>query len=91
MIACCPDPAELARIGRGTAAGSCPPELAAHIEDCPECQGVPGAFVAGGLESFWMLHGGRAPGGGELPRIDGFAIERELGRGADGRGLPGPS
>jgi tetratricopeptide (TPR) repeat protein len=57
--------------------------MATHIEGCPECreflerrvQDWPGAPIAGEAE---------LPSPDALPRIDGFTIERELGRGAMG-------
>jgi len=83
MITTCPEPAELAQIGRGADAGSCSPELAAHIDDCRDCREflercarkglVPPCSPAGALTEPDVL-----------PAIDGFAIECELGRGAMG-------
>ncbi len=84
MVTCCPELAELARIGRGTAAGSCPPELAAHIEICSECRGVLDRYAARGLESYIGAEPDGLQAPGVLPRIDGFTIERELGRGSTG-------
>jgi tetratricopeptide (TPR) repeat protein len=84
MITCCPGPVELARIGRGTADGSCPPEFATHIEECPRCREFLERCAVGGLETWNASQAGGLRGPAGLPRIDGFTIERELGRGAMG-------
>ena len=83
MIAPCPSPAVLARIGRGADAGSCPLELAEHIEDCPDCRAVLERCARNGTETTDCLMAGN-PEPDVLPAIDGFTIERELGRGAMG-------
>jgi hypothetical protein len=84
VITTCPHPAELARIGRGADAGSCPADLAAHIEDCPGCRQFLERCAAGGLDSLITPWAAGPREDGPPPRIEGFAIERELGRGAAG-------
>lgn len=84
MITGCLDPVELARIGRGVAAGSCPPEWTAHIEDCPRCRQFLDRCAKGGFESSRAPGASEAPASGVVPRVEGFTIERELGRGAMG-------
>ncbi len=83
MNTACPSRAELAEIGTGAFAGSCPPGMATHIEGCAECREFLKRSVEDGLASHpWALAGLPTPDA--LPRIDGFIIERELGRGAMG-------
>ncbi len=84
MLTCCPEPAELARLGRGADAGSCPPEWSAHIEDCPRCRDFLDRCAVRGLDSFDASRTAGTMAPGMLPSIDGFTIERELGRGAMG-------
>ena len=83
MNSSCPSPEELARIGSSANAGSCPPGIATHIQSCPDCQDFLKRSVDRGLGS---TSGSMAelPGADTIPRIDGFTIERELGRGAMG-------
>ncbi len=83
MNSACPSREELARIGTGLRGETCPPELAAHIEGCLACREILERSVQNGLES---LAGPPAvlPRSDLVPRIDGFTIERELGRGAMG-------
>jgi tRNA A-37 threonylcarbamoyl transferase component Bud32 len=81
MITTCPARAELAGIGRGTDAGSCSPELSEHIEHCPECRKILERCARNELEAdSFPAAGSTEPDG--FPAIDGFTIERELGRGA---------
>jgi len=79
----CPSPEELARIGLGDCDGSCPPGMAIHIEGCPECRAFLERRVRGGQESL-TSRAADLPDTDALPRIDGFVVERELGRGATG-------
>jgi hypothetical protein len=83
MLTACPSVEALAQMGVGFAADSCSPEVAGHIEACADCRNFLQRRVRNGLESF---SGNAAAVGGsdELPVIDGFTIERELGRGAMG-------
>jgi hypothetical protein len=81
MATTCPSPEELAGIGTGT--GSCPSGIAAHIDQCRQCQEFLNQRVEGGLETL-TLHTAALPGPETLPQVSGFAIERELGRGAMG-------
>jgi serine/threonine protein kinase len=84
MIGHCPEPAILARIGRGAEAGTCDPDLAAHIEDCPDCQEFLRRRGESGLSSLSGPGEPEPPAHGTFPEIDGFTMERELGRGATG-------
>ena len=84
MITTCPRPGELARIGCGTDAGSCPPQWTAHIEECPECRGFLERCAAGRLESLVAPQAAGRPAIGVPPQVADFTIERELGRGAMG-------
>ena len=84
MIGYCPERAVLARIGRGSDAGSCDPALAAHIEDCPVCREFIELHAQNVVESFNPAFPVDRPLGSALPKIEGFTIERELGRGSTG-------
>src|SRR4051812_24975668 len=81
MATTCPSPEELARIGTGT--GSCPSGMAAHVEQCPECQDFLKRRVEDGLESL-APRPAELPPPEAVPQIAGFSVERELGRGAMG-------
>ena len=81
MATTCPSPAELAGIGTGT--GSCPSGMAAHIDQCRECQEFLSQRVQDGLETL-TPRAAALPGTDKVPLITGFTIERELGRGAMG-------
>jgi serine/threonine protein kinase len=83
MIATCPDLAELALIGRGDDSGSCSPELAAHVEECAKCREFLERCARNGLEPPGFPEAGLSELG-TIPVIDGFTIDRELGRGAMG-------
>ncbi len=83
MTTACPSHEELAQLGNGHSPGSCPPGLATHIEDCPECRKFLERRVEDGLESL-PCSPAELPGPDMAPHIDGFTIERELGRGAMG-------
>jgi serine/threonine protein kinase/tetratricopeptide (TPR) repeat protein len=84
MHADCPGLLEFAHVG-GTdgRATSFSTGLAAHIEDCPDCRERLKRYVDDGLESL-PAPPGELPATDAAPRIDGFTIERELGRGAMG-------
>ncbi|MGO9468212.1 MAG: protein kinase domain-containing protein [Isosphaeraceae bacterium] len=77
----CPHAQELVRIGRGEEDGSCAAELADHIEQCPRCQEFLAGHIDRGLNSQVPIS---AAPGDRIPHIDGFTVERELGRGAAG-------
>ena len=79
----CPSPEELARIGKGDCAGSCPDGLATHIDSCPACREFLERRVQDGLESL-TSRAAELPVPDAVPQIHGFTIERELGRGAMG-------
>ena len=81
MTTTCPSPEELARIGAG--AGSCATGMAAHIDQCRECQEFLNQRVQDGLETL-TPHPATLPGPETVPQIAGFTIEREFGRGAMG-------
>ncbi len=79
-MASCPPFHVLSRIGAGLPGGSTDLAIDAHINHCRFCQDVLDGLAAG-----------EAPGDGrvavdpdKLPRIPGFTIERELGRGGMG-------
>jgi len=57
--------------------------MATHIEGCPECRKFLERCVDDRLESL-PTPPAELPGPDSVPRIDGFTIERELGRGAMG-------
>jgi hypothetical protein len=79
----CPDPRQLVRLGT-PAVGDATSELYdEHVTGCPTCQAVLRRFVDGGLESA-ALSLSKIAVPGDLARIPGFTIERELGRGAMG-------
>ena len=84
MTTACPSREELARIGTGECAGSCPPGMATHIEGCPRLPGVPGAACPRRPGIAGPASGGASGHTMRFPQIDGFTIERELGRGAMG-------
>ena len=77
----CPTDAELARLGDDSFVGSSALELERHVDECVCCQGKLDHLVENdaGSEVPSPL---RLPGCDEPPRIPGFLIERELGRGA---------
>ncbi len=79
----CPTPMELARLGFDDPDGSCRGDVAAHIEQCQDCQHVIQQRVRAGLDSL-LEPMTKLPGFDEIPTIDGFTIERELGRGSVG-------
>jgi serine/threonine protein kinase/tetratricopeptide (TPR) repeat protein len=81
MATTCPGPEVLAGIGNGT--GSCPSDLAAHIDQCRECQEFLQRRVRKGLETL-TPHSASLSAPESAPQITGFTIERELGRGAMG-------
>jgi eukaryotic-like serine/threonine-protein kinase len=82
MMTACPSHEELAWIGTGASAGSCPPGIDAHIEGCAQCRAFLARCVGDGLESL-AIPAAELPGPDAVPpQIDGFTIERELGRGA---------
>jgi tetratricopeptide (TPR) repeat protein len=81
MATICPTPEVLARIGTGT--GSCPTGLAAHIDQCPECQEFLDRRVHDGLETP-TSRSAEVLTPDAVAQIDGFTVERELGRGAMG-------
>jgi Protein kinase domain len=84
MTGRCPEPTVLTQIGRGDEGGSCTPELAAHIEECQECRAFLERRLRGRLEPLNETQGATPAAAAILPEIDGFTIERELGRGAMG-------
>jgi len=57
--------------------------MATHIEGCPECRKFLEPCVDDGLKSL-PTPPAQLPGPDTVPRIEGFTIERELGRGAMG-------
>ena len=75
----CPPWEELAGIGADT--GTCPPELAAHIDQCMKCRDVLRRRVDQGLDT---ATGPAMSLPDQAPRIPGYTIERELGRGGMG-------
>ncbi len=79
----CPSREELARIGVGTNLDSCPDDMAQHIDGCPECREFLEYWAQAGLDSA-VYRTADLPPREQLPRINGFMIERELGRGAMG-------
>jgi eukaryotic-like serine/threonine-protein kinase len=85
MTTACPSREDLAQIGMATGAdaASCPPALAAHIEGCRQCREFLERRGRAGLESFSSSLA-ELPSAHAVPHIDGFAIERELGRGSMG-------
>jgi serine/threonine protein kinase len=83
MATGCPSGEELVRIGGGSFAGSCPAAIAEHIEACADCRAFLERCLREDLGMAPSLAAER-PGVATLPRIEGFAIESELGRGAMG-------
>jgi eukaryotic-like serine/threonine-protein kinase len=79
----CPSQEALARIGTDDCSGSCPPGVATHIENCPECREFLKRRIRVGLESV-TSRAAELPELDVVPRIEGFTIERELGRGSRG-------
>ncbi len=82
-ISKCPSVEQVIRLGTGGGEISIPPELAFHIEECLECQELLERRARDGLPS-WSVATATLPTRGGLPQIDGFTIERELGRGGAG-------
>ena len=78
----CPELEVLAAIGRGGDAGTCQPALAAHIEVCPLCREFIEQHAQNGVDSLPTTLTASLPTDGPPPKIDGFTIERELGRGS---------
>jgi len=83
IMPACPNLEELAQIGIAGGAESCPPGFATHIERCPGCRDVLALCVRDGFDSLIPETIG-LPASDALPHIEGFTIERELGRGAMG-------
>jgi serine/threonine protein kinase len=81
MATICPTAEQLAGIGESN--GSCPTGIAAHIDDCPDCQRFLARRVHSGLE-IRTAHEATYAERDVIPQISGFTIERELGRGAMG-------
>jgi eukaryotic-like serine/threonine-protein kinase len=79
----CPSPEMLAQIGIGATGDSFPSAIATHIENCARCRDFLEWRAQHGLEAPGF-HAAELPRQDALPTIDGFAIERELGRGAMG-------
>jgi tetratricopeptide (TPR) repeat protein len=77
----CPTDTMLARLGDDSFAGSSVSALERHVDECPSCQGKLDRLVKddAGRE---LVSSPRLPGSDDPPRIPGFVIERELGRGA---------
>jgi serine/threonine protein kinase len=83
MLITCPGADDLARFGADIGEGSCAPGIAEHIECCADCQEFLRRRVEDGLESLMKQPTGFQPPG-TVPKVAGFTIERELGRGAMG-------
>src|SRR5690348_15590111 len=75
----CPSAATLARLGSGSLHDETLSALEGHIQGCPDCQAELDRLVQNDSGE-WTIPGLPAPG--EPPRIPGFVIESELGRGA---------
>jgi serine/threonine protein kinase len=84
MIDFCPELEVLVSIGRGGDGGTCEPALAAHIENCPLCREFIERYAQRGVDSLHPILITSLPMDDMMPRIDGFTIERELGRGSTG-------
>jgi serine/threonine protein kinase len=82
-VTSCPSPQMLRRIGSELPGDTSNSSLDAHINACGACQAVLNGLVE---EESVMANPGalRVPGVGDLPRIPGLEIERELGRGGMG-------
>ncbi len=79
----CPSPEVLFRFGSGLPGDATDPALDAHINACDACQAA--LDRAADKESVGSGHSaGRVPAPEDLPRIPGFEIIRELGRGGMG-------
>jgi tetratricopeptide (TPR) repeat protein len=76
----CPTDATLARLGDDSFTGSSARELERNVDECASCQGKLDRRVENDAGSE-VVSTPRLPGCDE-PRIPGFFIERELGRGA---------
>jgi tetratricopeptide (TPR) repeat protein len=79
----CPDCERLVRLGTSAVGDHTYGVFNAHVEGCPSCQAVLQNFVEKGLDSA-ASHALSLPGPEEFPRVPGFTIDRELGRGATG-------
>jgi tetratricopeptide (TPR) repeat protein len=75
----CPSAATLARLGSDSLQDETLSALEDHIQGCPDCQAELDRLVQNDSGE-WSIPGLPAPG--EPPRIPGFLIERELGRGS---------
>ena len=79
----CPDPRLLVQLGTSLVGDATFQLYEEHLESCPACQAVLREFVDDGLD-FAVVRPSELPIPDEFPRIPGFTIERELGRGAMG-------
>jgi serine/threonine-protein kinase len=79
----CPSPDALLHLGIESGDGSCPPGIATHIERCPECRAFLERRGEDGLESL-LAATASLPAPEAPPRVAGFTIDHEIGRGAMG-------
>ena len=83
MAIACPDPRQLVRLGTPVVGDMTSEVYDEHVEGCPACQDVLRKFIDDGLVSSVGVASTTATND-DFPRIPGFTIERELGRGATG-------
>ena len=77
----CPTDATLARLGDDSFAGAKVDALKRHVDECASCQGKLDRLVENDACPELVVSPTRLPSPDDPPRIPGFVIERELGRG----------
>ena len=83
LMSLCPSPETLGRLAHASSSDSRFSAMEAHVEACPDCQGVLERLAADS-SACEDREPERLPPRGQPPTIPGFVIERELGRGGMG-------
>ena len=86
MTTSCPSPQELTALGLGTCEGSCPPDLASHIESCTTCQDFLQQNALAGMEPI-DSHSATLPAG--ITSLEGVHHQARTWPGWQRRELPG--
>src|SRR5688572_10345709 len=83
MTSACPSAEALAQLGQDSLTGASLAAIDDHVEGCVDCRAALEAIARG---TPWPVGSGRErlPGPEQWPRIPGFLIEAELGRGGMG-------